>query len=204
MALDVQTYPGKFNGLAENLLPSLQAFQESRSFVADIVRGSPEVVGPVRIYVLDPDDVVANDDDGAILLARRSGWRALINFNNEPLSLAEISFASDGAELYSIRNREAATAFHAMLRRSLDFVEEPGRFDVRWLSIPDVYVSALWLAAERSVFIPARLGSAERPGVVTTSWTELRELVLPLIEAARPPADFVERDSDSPRSGLPR
>lgn len=78
-------------------------------------------------------------------------------------------------------------------RSATAHVDGDATYDVRWLNVPDVYVSALWLAAAGPIFVPARLGFANRPEGREKSWPQLRERMVPSIEAARPGADFIDR-----------
>ncbi|MGN8000136.1 hypothetical protein [Sphingomonas sp. 22176] len=182
----------------------MQTLDDTPEIAIGLGQRQLELIGPIPIYVLNPEDAVSREDVIDPRALRRTGWRALINSNNEPFALSEISFAPDGAELFGIRGREAASAFHSILRRSLAFQEEADVYEVRWLTIPDIYVSSLWLAGPRSAFIPSRLGESERAEQAVLTWPQLRERVTSLVEAARPQAALIERDPGSPRSGLPR
>ncbi|HEX8442262.1 MAG TPA: hypothetical protein VF631_01300 [Allosphingosinicella sp.] len=204
MALAVQPYPGALLGLAESLEGALYTFEDTRETAFRLVDRQLAVHGPFPVFTSRPDDI--EDDRNAIgdVPAERSGWRALVTTNEKPLALIEIVFDAAGAELYSIRGPEAATAFARVLSAAAIHLDSPGSYEVRWLVVPDVYVSALWLAAPDSIFLPARLGSPFRPEAGEIGWPQLREAILPLIEAARPGPEFVDRDDGSPRSGLPR
>lgn len=205
MGLALQPYPGPLDGLAESLDASLRSLDDTQDLAAGLAGRELEAVGPLPVYSIDPDEVERAAEEPGLFAAQRTGWRALVTDGGEPLSVSEVSFTMDGTELFEIRGREAAKAFFATLRLSLEFAEDPTPYEVRWLAVPDVYVSALWLRSRRSLFIPSRLGSADRPEPRVTPWPELRQTILRLIEQARRQPD-VPGDGDdtgSPRSGLP-
>lgn len=204
MALTFQAYPGALLGLAESLEGALYTFEETRDAAFGLVEGQLAVNGPFPVFTSRPDDIEDDRNATGDVPAQPSGWRALVTKDEQPLALVEIVFDATGAELYSIRGPEAATAFAKVLSAAMNHLDGPGAYEVRWFAVPDIYVSALWLAAPESIFLPARLGSAFRPEAREIQWSQLREAILPLIEAARPGSSFVDRDDGSPRSGLPR
>lgn len=204
MALTFQAYPGDLLGLAESLEGALYTFEETRDAAFGLVDGQLTVHGPFPVFTSRPDDIEDDRNAKGDIPALPSGWRALVATDEQPLALVEIVFDAAGTELYSIRGPEAAIAFWRVLSAAMNHLDGPGAYEVRWLAVPDIYVSALWLAAPEPIFLPARLGSAFRPEAREIRWSQLRDAILPLIEAARPGPGFVDRDDGSPRSGLPR
>jgi hypothetical protein len=204
MAFTVQAYPGNLTALADSLQPALYTFEETREQAAAFAEQQLDLAGPFPVFTIAPDMIASDEASERFPGAERTGWRALVTVDDAPLALVEIAFGSDGTELFTVRGREAAKAFQTLLRFSLEHVDEDSDYDIRWLTLPDVYVSSLWLAGTRDLFTPSRLGTGARPEPRELAWPQLRELLLPLIEAARPPMEFLERDAGSPRSGLPR
>ena len=203
MTLTVQPYPGNLAGLAESLETALYTFDETRESTYGLLNGEFALHGPFPVFTSRPDDIEEDRNAEGDVPAERTGWRALVTTEEQPLALVEITFGGDGAELYSIRGPEAAKTFATLLRAAMVHLDEPYVYDVRWFTVPDVYVSALWLSGTRPLFLAGRLGSAYRPEPREIGWPQLRKVILPLIETARPGPDFLERDEGSPRSGLP-
>ena len=202
MPFTVQAYPGPLSGLEDSLVAALDGFEDTLGFVAEIGDREMTTIGPFPVYALDPNRLTADASEEWPATAVVSGWRTLVEYADEPLALVEVAHDGD-REIYSVRGREAATSFADLLRHALPLIDEGAEFEVRWFTIPDVYVSALWLFGEQSVFLPSRLGDAMRAELQQLSWPELRERVGPLVAAARPVAGLLDRDPGSPRSGLP-
>lgn len=204
MALTVQPYPGNLTGLADSLEGALYTFDDTREAALRLINQQFTLHGPFPVYTSRPDDIEDDQQADGSVPTERTGWRALVTIDERPAALVEIVFGPDGVEHYNVRGPEPAGAFGSLLRSAAAHVDDDEAFDVRWFTVPDVYVSALWLAARNQIFLPSRLGSAARAEGQEMSWPQLRERVLPLIDAARPVAGFIERDEGSPRSGLPR
>jgi hypothetical protein len=69
------------------------------------------------------------------------------------------------------------------------------------LTLPEIYVTALWLEGPATVFIPTRFGSAERPPIEVVDAETLMGRVKELIDRAfSRNADLL--GDEAPRSGL--
>lgn len=204
MALTVQPYPGNLIGLADSVEGALYTFDDTSEATRGLIDQQLALHGPFPVYTSRPDNIEDDQKADGSVLTERTGWRALVTAEERPVVLVDIVFGSDGVERFNLRGPEAANAFGRLLRLATAHIDGDAAFDVRWFTVPDVYVSALWLASPDSIFLPSRLGSTVRVEGQEMSWPMLRERVLPLIEGARPGADFVERDDGSPRSGLSR
>ena len=203
MALIVRPFPAPLESLSQELGGALAALTDTREALAG--RDSPAritVVGPFPAYALDPRAFL----DSGVEHAAGSGWRALAMDGDAPLALVDITFSPAGDPQHAYRDRDAAKAFAAVLALAGERVGGAKNYEVRWLSLPDVYVTALWLAGDVPLFAPTRMGSAERTAPSLLELAALQKLVKPLVAAARAPdagQDSRFAGPPSPRSGLP-
>jgi hypothetical protein len=162
-----------------------------------------ELVGPFPAFTADPRKIASGDWGGV----EPSGWRALARRDGEPVGL--VGIVEMGEELsFSLRDAEAASAFAMTLDLALNLKSGDGDYEVRWLALPAIYLTALWLKGAEDRFLPTRAGSAERSAPEFLSRDQMEKLAAQLVEhASRRPQGGSERafaaDSDEDmRSGL--
>jgi hypothetical protein len=95
-----------------------------------------------------------------------AGWRALVLAGGEPCALADIQTGpDDGAEpRVAVRGPEPARAFQAALEAAQQVAGEVSQsYEARFVTFPSLFLTAVWLAGPRSLFIPTRIRAGERP-----------------------------------------
>jgi hypothetical protein len=205
MGLSVREFSLPLEGLTAPLERALQTFDDSRALMSrDDLDGAPfTLVGPFPAYSLDPRAFVADQLDAS----KETGWRALVLRGETSLALADITLNRDGFPAFAFRGAEPAAALHDALQEASQLNERAGNVDVRWLSITDVYVTTLWLEGRERLFVPTRLGRAERVKPEVISFEGLRRIVAELLEQALSDEDKFPSGDPSrsrTRSGLRR
>lgn len=139
-----------------------------------------QIVGPFPAVTATARAFVA---EGARALTA-SGWRALARIHDQPSMVLDILIGDDGAPHYGVRGDEAAAALEAALAAALPLQDAPEVYDVQWLSVPDIYVTGVWLAAEEPRFIPTRLGDRSRIDRQIMGEDELKAIIEQLLARA--------------------
>ncbi|WP_309644788.1 hypothetical protein [Phenylobacterium sp.] len=123
--------------------------------------GALDVVGPFRCYVAEPAAFARGATKEAVTA---EGWRALLLQGERPVALIDVTLSGQpGAEpAVAVRGPDAATAFYKVLEAAQDIASE-GDFEVRFLTMPSLFLTALWLAGPASYFLPTRAGADGRP-----------------------------------------
>jgi hypothetical protein len=200
MSLTVQPFPGVIDELGFELPEALASLDDTRGLVEGDDEVELSVVGPFPTYAADPREFVAQGQ----IVAERTGWRALLQHGEIPRAVIDITFSTAGEPRFGYRGQDPAKAFADALDVAVGFAEDEQRYDVRWLSLPGIYVTALWLRGETSIFVPTRSGGIERTHPEALSNDQLREIVARLMETAvaQPEGGGEARLADGPKSGF--
>lgn len=186
MSLHVAPFDRSLTGLGEFLAAAALPAAERAAFSDG---GEVEVVGPFPCFTIGLDALARMEWTAA----EQSGWRVLVRGGDQPLAVVDIQ-DGDAGLTYAGRSADAAKAFELALDAAADFDEAEGDMEVRWLILPGIYVTALWLAGERHVFLPTRLGGSERPEPAAMDEAEFRTSVARLA----PPGETKEMHADPP------
>jgi len=187
----------RMNIVVPDLAPVLENYASALGGEAWLEARDVEIVGPLPCYVLRPREVIAD-----VFEFRFTGWEALArSVGARPLVVG--LFETDEGWSASLIGDDAGLALEEAIARSMAFEESETVYEVRSISLPDIYLSGLWLGAgDNSVFLPTRIGDpveALRPDMTPA---QLRELVALLLELAGGPAvrfdGEVARDESGP------
>jgi hypothetical protein len=200
MALTFQRYPFELKRLSQWLAESQPLREERTSLVEG---GELRLIGPFPSYYADARRFLADSLAGA----KKTGWRALLESNEQQVGLVDITLSTAGEPHFGVRGREAAEAFGKALQVAAD-ASSDGSYEVRWLSLSDIYVTAVWLHGKRDLFAPTRLGSSHRVDPNIIDLQQLLEIVRKLVAAQTDltTEGLLRRrlwSTRSPRSGLP-
>ena len=177
MPLKVQPFPFQLDGLGDWLAASLPMVERKRR--TSLEPRKLELIGPFPAYYLDARAFMAAGPEGA----RRTGWRALARTAKVPVALVEITLTPGGEPRYATRGREAAAAFE----RALTVVAEADaaeQRELRWLSLAELYVTAVWLCGPPHSFVPTRLGHSRRARSRELTLEEMQKRVGRLLAGA--------------------
>ena len=176
MALDVQRYESDLGDLPE-FIRAASGVGGTAEALVEGAESPLELVGPFPVYSGDPREIAAGRWDGV----EQSGWRALARRDGAPSGVVGI-VEIEGKPAYSLRNAEAAEAFAATLAVATRLEAEGRDYEVRWFTLPSIYLTALWLKGEEDLFLPTRAGTAERPGAEPVSRSDVEKIVADLVE----------------------
>jgi len=159
MPLTTEPVPFALDGLTETIRRASSQLPELRGIAGDL-----RLVGPFRCFVGDPAVFAAGATRRGL---QEAGWRGLLTGGDNPLALVEIhppSRRGDDRPAYGLRGREPAQAFAAVLEAAQAYDERtPGPSEVRFLSFPSLFLTALWVTGRRAAYIPTRLDAGPRP-----------------------------------------
>ena len=122
--------------------------------MAALAGSQVNVAAPLPIYRLDLVDL---KDKSSVYQARPAGWRYLIEtLNAQEVAYADVIEASNGDAVFVSysRNRNAQNLLSAVHFADQIAAHEPEAYEARLLDIPALYVAAVWLKGETSIFIP--------------------------------------------------
>src|SRR6202000_924669 len=89
--------------------------------------------------------------------ATPAGWRALIDDGTQPLGVLDIYEPADGREArYGLRGAEAGGAFAAALEAAERFADPSTSYEARFLIVPRVQLTAVWVSSDLSLFLATR------------------------------------------------
>ncbi len=174
MAIYSEIFDGELPGLATALAVSAAAIglRDDHDFAAG---PEPVVIGPFAAYSADPRAFLEQGE------AEHCGWRGLIAQGDASIATVDILHSKEGGPAYGFRGRSSAEALAEALSVAQQFKGDERHFAMRWLSLPETYVTTLWLDGPMTLFIPTRLGSAKRPPIELvdseTFMTRLRALI---------------------------
>lgn len=204
MTLSFQPYPYDVGNLGEWLVDALPVVEEQTPLRSLVMGDQLELIGPFPAYYLDARDFLTGELDRST----RTGWRALVLAFESPAAVVDITVSDAGEPRFAARGKNAAIA----LEQALDLVgalDLKGDYEVRWLSMADIYVTAVWLSGARNRFVPTRMGGAVRVDRQLMSQRQLRTIVARLVKLSSSTQSAARstkgRDAapSSPRSGLP-
>ncbi|MEN2746753.1 hypothetical protein [Sphingomonas sp. T9W2] len=158
MTIQSETFDGDLPGLAEALSSALPAIAPNR-LVAFAEEAEPTLIGPFAAYSADPRTFVENGE------AERGGWRGLVMHAEAPLAVVDVHLGEEAGPSYGFRGSEPAEALAEALAVAQRYEDGETVNRVRWLTLPEIYVTALWLTGPANLFITTRMGSAERPPI---------------------------------------
>lgn len=194
MAIDSEIFDGELPGLATALAASAPAIglDDDHNFAAG---PEPAIVGPFAAYSADPRAFLEQGE------AEHSGWRGLIVQGEASIATVDVLHREEGGPVYGFRGKDSAEALAEALNVARQFEGDERHFAMRWLSLPEIYVTALWLRGPATLFIPTRFGSAERPPIELVDGETFMARLRPLIDRGLSRhADFL--GDEAPRSGL--
>jgi hypothetical protein len=121
------------------------------------------IISPFPVFSANPETLLASGTLSRA--ARRRGWRALLVGADEALGIIDVGTKARGGR--SVRGAEPARAFMSALEHCGELAErgeiDPRRCQIRVLEIPQIFVTAIWLARRPVVLVPTRVGATERP-----------------------------------------
>lgn len=133
---------------ADAVHQTFQAFAANGSFRTPALRratGPLALTEPHQVFTLGLADVIAGS---GLAAAKPAGWRYLVKDGEKVLAAAETAMGpTAGEHVFSSFNESrfvAATAEAIGTARALPEVAK-GSFELRYLQVPGLYVSALWL-----------------------------------------------------------
>jgi hypothetical protein len=156
MPFRIEKFDAGFQGFGSTVASALQQLGEPLPANPSLSMSNPIPVYAGRGSIL-----------GATVskMVRRTGWRSIVMSNASPVALVDLP--KKGAvplRPTSIRGHDAAAAFLRVLHEA-DRVPglEKTTYSLRFIVFPGLFVTALWLASRRPLFIPTRIGSHGRP-----------------------------------------
>lgn len=159
-----------------------------------------DLVGPIPTFSADPRTIAAGDWSGV----EHIGWRALTRRGSEATSVLDMFSGQEGVS-FSQRGLDAANAFERALEKVAQFEDVDKLYEIRWLTLPVIYLTAVWLSGDPDEFIPTRLGGRNRVDPVVITREQLQALAAELVEQSSGATEAEEGSfSDLPgsRSGL--
>ncbi len=197
MAITSEIFDGALPGLSEALSTALLTLGGDGDGTSNLLDGAePELLGPFAAYSADARVFLETGN------AERVGWRGLLLQDEGPIAVVDVHQGKDGQPSYGFRGQEPAAALATALRQAQHYEDGDAHYRVRWITLPEIYVTALWLVGDTTFFIPTRLGSAERPDIKALSAEDFLARIATLIETASWSDAPEPDDPESPRSGL--
>ncbi|WFE20957.1 hypothetical protein O7621_24295 [Solwaraspora sp. WMMD937] len=157
------------SGVRDRIRSRMRTFADASKFSTKALRNARkdqlELSNPHQIYVLGLDDIIAGN---GLDSAQPVGWRYLIEEAGQPIASAETASAADGTEQMS---QFTEGPFVASTNKALKGVLKlatlrTGRYELRLLRVPALYVMALWLHLPRRDLIiplePSPVGKEDR------------------------------------------
>jgi len=194
MAFSFDIFDGDLPDLPDALAASLPAIGLEEFDFTDSL--APVLVGPFASYSADPRTFVG---DGT---AERSGWRGLITRGDAPIATVDVSLSGTDKPGLGFHGKESAEALAAALTLAQSLDADERQFEMRCLILPEIYVETLWLVGPTTLFIPTRMGSAQRPAIDIVESEFFQAEVRGLIERATWRGADLLQDTPSPRSGI--
>ncbi|MFL9910431.1 hypothetical protein [Paraburkholderia sp. RL17-337-BIB-A] len=170
MAFSVTPYPSDIKGLGRKVRVALGQLGEP------VPEGS-------RLSLLEPIPVYSGRSarlgNSLTKFVHPSGRRAIVLDDGRPIALLDLPANPEhSSKPLSIRGHDAARALFSALREAEQLPNrENTELEVRFVIFHSLSVTALWLMSEHSVFIPTRVGSADRPKPMTFSEPDFIKLL---------------------------
>jgi hypothetical protein len=156
MKFTADKFVGELGNLGIRVAEALKHLEEPPIDISEV-----HLLGPFPVFVINATDFVKGKTQSAM---KRSGWRGVILAKDEPIALVDFSpSVNEGEFSISVRGREAAMALMLVLRAAEEKIDSRGTFNVRFVTVPSLFITGLWLAGKSFVFIPTRIGSRTRP-----------------------------------------
>ncbi len=139
---------------AEAVQSTFRAFAENGAFRSPALRnatGPLQLTEPQQVFTLGLDDLVA---DRGLAAAKPTGWRYLVQEGDKVLATAETATTGPGGDhVFSAFNEGRLVASNADAIRTARALPEVsrGRFELRLLRVPGLYVTALWIHEAQGV-----------------------------------------------------
>jgi hypothetical protein len=180
--------PDKLSQLADRLSPRALGAGEPYE------RQSTKLIGPFPTYWISAMDLVW----GTLESAKQQGWRGLVLAGDNPVVTADFT-ESDSINLGSER---IADELATSLKVAKDLNNEPNRIAVRILSIPDVYITSLWLSGSPNgdYFVPINSLSKN---LSNRRLCSLSEIVKEVRDALPPQSGGTQLGKRRPEPGMP-
>jgi hypothetical protein len=166
MSVTVKRFRGDLCSLGPLIRTSLERLGEVPQ------KGIPmQLVGPIPVYAANAVRLVSGQGQPF----RQTGWKGLVLSGETPIACVDIHDARGHTErkrLVSVRGADAAKALYAALAIAETRADrERQKYEARFVGIPRLFVTAVWMFAKTSFFVPTRTGSGPRkkPRVLTGS-----------------------------------
>ncbi|HEY2069945.1 MAG TPA: hypothetical protein VGG48_10360 [Rhizomicrobium sp.] len=168
MSLQFEKAPALRN-VEQKLAKALWHLGEPLETGKDAIGRALQLTKPVQVYTLS-----ARAQAGAAAPRwRASGlWRSVVLDGGKPV--ATLQFQGRGA--VAVRGRDSAGALLAALEAAEHHAGKR-TYKPRFVVLPRLYITAVWLSGPNPVFIPTRDGSAERPEPTVYKKVEFEKLI---------------------------
>jgi hypothetical protein len=150
MRLTCCPYPGDLGWTAASITRALAALGEP-------VGASTRITlhGPFPLYIADPKQYARGATRRA---TTQSGWRALVSDGKHPLASINLSCPEREKPSIHVRGKAAARPLYKALEKGLDWLKENDvPAELRFISFPSLFITAVWLHGRTPRFIPTRV-----------------------------------------------
>jgi hypothetical protein len=176
-----------------------QRIAEGLQQIGEPVRedGKLRVFGPIPTYAAAGHNDNFNTGNSEIQF---SGWRGLALIGEQPVATFQMAGFKEPGSSISVRGKDSALALYRAFEAAEQFDgARPETYEVRFITVPSLFITAVWLAGPRSVFIPTRGGPGKRPAPKALSQPLFAKLVSRTRKQMRKPARRGEQPSQSGR-----
>lgn len=127
--------------------------------------------GPFPSYVADPKDYARGATQRS---TRQTGWRALVSSGDRVVASVSLPHSDSENASIHVRGREPAKALHRALETGLEWLEESNASaELRFISFPSLFITAVWLHCHTPRFIPTRISTQRQTNPPVLTRTEL-------------------------------
>jgi len=153
--IKVSKYSGSISGLSNRIRRALQHLEDGAEL------GKLTFIGPIPVFGAN----AALFGRGATLSSiKTTGWRGVVMGDGDPLAVVELPLAHARDIEGAIRGKEPASAlWQALELVNRRFAHSKDTYELRFMALPEIFITALWLKGRRSQFIPTRAGHGLRP-----------------------------------------
>lgn len=143
------------------------------------------MVSPIPVFAGEEEDFLERHC-GACL--EQTGWRCLmLGSTGLPAACVDVKLADHpqcDQPHFMVRGQGPAVALQIVLATAQAEADRRQQdFEVRFISFPSVYVTALWLAGDENLFFPTRSGGGVRPDPAIYDSESLATLIKTQLQA---------------------
>lgn len=154
--LTVPKFDGSLEVVASRVADGLRHLDEQFN-----VNAPTRMVGPFRVFAANE---VLFCRGRTIKAARPTGWRGLVLTQEKPIACIDLFRTGKQRTLtVSVRGKEPADALFTVLQFAENWDKRPEKYQIRFITMPRLFVTALWLYGATSLYIPTRTGPGKRP-----------------------------------------